>query len=162
MAREAVPDSLALLWLCQYAPSSSSYAPFYIKANDVPKAYSRYGVETGDRIDRCDETVWVAFGYTQNALPISRMSPYFICNTLHYTLYALYHTNTCVWVFVFVWPTVKKLAPPGTLTRNVEPFRGFHCATETIQHQRQTSESHTHTPLLYHVMHTHTTHTLRL
>ena len=38
---------------------------------------------------------------------------------------------------------MKKLAPPGTLTRNVEPFRGFHCATETIQHQRQTSESHT-------------------
>jgi dipeptidase len=34
-----VADDLALLWLTQHAPSSSSYAPFYLLADDVPKPY---------------------------------------------------------------------------------------------------------------------------
>ena len=42
VARESVPDSLALLWLCQYAPSSSSYAPFYVASSEAPKPYTRY------------------------------------------------------------------------------------------------------------------------
>mmetsp|Transcript_4731 Transcript_4731/g.6492 ORF Transcript_4731/g.6492 Transcript_4731/m.6492 type:complete len:670 (+) Transcript_4731:1-2010(+) len=36
-----VPDHLALLWFSQYAPSSSSYAPFYVAAEFVPVPYSR-------------------------------------------------------------------------------------------------------------------------
>ena len=41
VARAAVPDQLALVWICQYAPSSSSYAPFYVAADAVPAPYSR-------------------------------------------------------------------------------------------------------------------------
>jgi hypothetical protein len=37
-----VPNQFALLWLCQYAPSSSSYAPFYVASAAVPLPYSRY------------------------------------------------------------------------------------------------------------------------
>ena len=42
VARAAVPDQLALVWICQYAPSSSSYAPFYVAADAVPAPYSRW------------------------------------------------------------------------------------------------------------------------
>ena len=41
VARSNIPDSLALLWLCQYAPSSSSYAPFYLASTTVPTPYSK-------------------------------------------------------------------------------------------------------------------------
>jgi dipeptidase len=40
-ARPRVPDSLARLWFSQYAPATSSYAPFYVHADHVPKQYSR-------------------------------------------------------------------------------------------------------------------------
>ena len=30
-----LPDHLALLWFAQYAPSASSYAPFYVAAQQV-------------------------------------------------------------------------------------------------------------------------------
>lgn len=36
-----MPDHLALLWFSQYAPSSSSYAPFYVSAEYVPTPYAR-------------------------------------------------------------------------------------------------------------------------
>ena len=55
VARASVPDQLALVWICQYAPSSSSYAPFYVSAAAVPLPYSRWvkvkgsGVEKGER-----------------------------------------------------------------------------------------------------------------
>jgi dipeptidase len=38
--RPSVPDVLALLWYGQYAPSSSSYAPFYLAASTPPKPYT--------------------------------------------------------------------------------------------------------------------------
>lgn len=41
VSRQSVPDHLALLWFSQYAPSSSSYAPFYVSSDSVPPAYSR-------------------------------------------------------------------------------------------------------------------------
>jgi dipeptidase len=40
-ARE-VPDELTLLWFGPHAPSSTSYAPLYLQADDVPKQYSRF------------------------------------------------------------------------------------------------------------------------
>lgn len=36
-----VPDTLARLWFSQYAPATSSYAPFYVASEHVPKQYSR-------------------------------------------------------------------------------------------------------------------------
>eukprot|EP01038_Epipyxis_sp_PR26KG_P012679 gene12679-17000_t len=41
VSRPKVPDILALLWFSQYAPSSSSYAPFYVASTIVPAPYSR-------------------------------------------------------------------------------------------------------------------------
>eukprot|EP00981_Chlorochromonas_danica_P008430 scaffold2193_cov179-Ochromonas_danica.AAC.9 len=40
-ARPTRPDQLALLWFSQYAPSASSYAPFYVASNHVPKPYMK-------------------------------------------------------------------------------------------------------------------------
>lgn len=40
-ARPTKPDQLALLWFSQYAPSASSYAPFYVASNHVPKPYMK-------------------------------------------------------------------------------------------------------------------------
>jgi dipeptidase len=37
-----VPNQFALVWFSQYAPSSSSYAPFYVASAAVPLPYSRY------------------------------------------------------------------------------------------------------------------------
>ena len=41
-ARQGVPDILALLWFGQYAPSSCSYAPFYLASTNVPSPYYKY------------------------------------------------------------------------------------------------------------------------
>ncbi len=41
VSRENVPDVLSLLWFSQYAPSSSSYAPFYVSADKLPEAYTK-------------------------------------------------------------------------------------------------------------------------
>jgi len=41
-ARPDVPDSFALIWFSQYNPASSSYAPFYVAAEHVPTAYTRF------------------------------------------------------------------------------------------------------------------------
>ena len=41
VARPAVPDVLALLWFAQYAPSSSSYTPLYVRAVQAPPTHSR-------------------------------------------------------------------------------------------------------------------------
>ena len=41
MPRPLVPDILSLLWFAQYAPSSTSYAPFYIASSTPPKAYTK-------------------------------------------------------------------------------------------------------------------------
>lgn len=38
-ARPSVPDSLALLWFAQYAPSSASYTPIYLNTDSIPPAY---------------------------------------------------------------------------------------------------------------------------
>lgn len=40
-ARAHVPDSLSLLWFSQYAPSTSSYAPFYVASEHVPAPYMK-------------------------------------------------------------------------------------------------------------------------
>lgn len=40
--RSKVPDVLSLLWFSQYAPSASSYAPFYVASEVVPRPYMRY------------------------------------------------------------------------------------------------------------------------
>jgi dipeptidase len=40
-ARASVPDVLGLLWFTQYAPSSSSYTPLYISANQAPSTHTR-------------------------------------------------------------------------------------------------------------------------
>lgn len=40
--RAHVPDLLSLLWFGVYAPSASSYAPFYVASEVVPTPYSRY------------------------------------------------------------------------------------------------------------------------
>jgi dipeptidase len=39
--RKNVPDILALMWFGQYAPSSTSYAPFYVSSQVVPPTHSR-------------------------------------------------------------------------------------------------------------------------
>ena len=36
VARESVPDLLAQMWLCQYAPDMSSFFPFYVASNAIP------------------------------------------------------------------------------------------------------------------------------
>ena len=41
VARPPVPDVLALLWFAQYAPSSSSYTPLYVRAVQAPPTHSR-------------------------------------------------------------------------------------------------------------------------
>lgn len=41
-ARASVPAFVApRVWFCQYAPHSSSYAPFYVNQNKIPAAYTR-------------------------------------------------------------------------------------------------------------------------
>lgn len=40
-SRAEVPDELALMWFAPHAPSGSSYAPFYVKSETVPKPYKR-------------------------------------------------------------------------------------------------------------------------
>lgn len=42
MSRPAVPDQLAMMWFGTYNPASSSYAPFYVAAESLPTAYTRY------------------------------------------------------------------------------------------------------------------------
>jgi dipeptidase len=39
--RESVPDQLSLVWICQYAPSSSSYIPLYVSMAAMPGPYTR-------------------------------------------------------------------------------------------------------------------------
>lgn len=41
-SRPGVPDSMARIWYGQYNPSSCSYAPFYVSAEHIPQAYTRY------------------------------------------------------------------------------------------------------------------------
>jgi dipeptidase len=41
VAREQVPDVLAMTWLCQYAPDMSSFFPLYVAADAVPWPYMR-------------------------------------------------------------------------------------------------------------------------
>lgn len=41
-SRADVPDSFARIWFGQYNPSSCSYAPFYVSAEHLPEAYTRY------------------------------------------------------------------------------------------------------------------------
>jgi dipeptidase len=40
-SRASVPDELALVWFGTYNPTACSYAPFYVSAEHVPKAYTR-------------------------------------------------------------------------------------------------------------------------
>lgn len=40
-SRASVPDILSLLWFATYAPSSTSYAPFYVASVNVPLPYMR-------------------------------------------------------------------------------------------------------------------------
>lgn len=42
VSRSSVPDVLSMLWFSQYAPSSSSYAPFYVSTKELPRAYTKY------------------------------------------------------------------------------------------------------------------------
>eukprot|EP01035_Chromulina_nebulosa_P019906 gene19906-25861_t len=41
VSRKDVPDELTLLWFSQYAPSSTSYTPFYVSAEELPPPYTR-------------------------------------------------------------------------------------------------------------------------
>jgi dipeptidase len=41
-ARPAVPNSMGRIWYGQYNPTSCSYAPFYVSAEHIPAAYTRY------------------------------------------------------------------------------------------------------------------------
>lgn len=53
VSRQNVPDHLALLWFSQYAPSSSSYAPFYVSTDYVPVPYSRFPCSLAFRTGLC-------------------------------------------------------------------------------------------------------------
>jgi dipeptidase len=45
-ARPAVPNSMGRIWYGQYNPTSCSYAPFYVSAEHIPAAYTRYVAST--------------------------------------------------------------------------------------------------------------------
>jgi dipeptidase len=39
--RDGIPNAFALLWLCQYAPDSSTFTPLYVQSNDLPPSWIR-------------------------------------------------------------------------------------------------------------------------
>ena len=40
-SRSSVPDILGLVWLCQYAPDSSTYIPLYVSGKSLPRPWIR-------------------------------------------------------------------------------------------------------------------------
>jgi len=48
--RASVPNLFARVWICQYAPATSSYVPFYVATKDIPRPYTRYWKAGGGTI----------------------------------------------------------------------------------------------------------------